>query len=158
MNKGFYFRLGAVVLLLWLSGALAAWLFLGPRDALVGVRASHAAALPDYRLAAEDLAAAVETLKNKPIWGMERNGQPQKTAAAKKAEEEKARTPPPWLLLAAVNKPGERYIIVSINKQPPSVIKEGETLPDGALLHEVGDKTLLVEDAAGVKKQIYLSF
>ena len=39
-----------------------------------------------------------------------------------------------WYLLAAVKKPGAHYIVISINKQPPTVVQEGEALPDGSRL------------------------
>ena len=158
MTKAFFQRLGALVLLLWLGGAIAAWLLLGPSDNLVAARPARTETLPDYRLAPEDLSTEAAALQKNLIWGMERDGQPKKSEAAKKAEEEKAKQPVPWYLLAAVKKVAERYVIVSINKQPPTIIKEGEAMPDGALLVEVGDKVLLVEDAEGVRKQIYLSF
>lgn len=158
MTKALFHRLAVLALFLWALGAAAAWLLLGPSDSLIGAKTARTAALPDYRLAPEDLAATAEILKNNLIWDMERDGQPKKSEAAKKAEEEKAKQPVPWYLLAAVKKVAERYVIVSINKQPPSIIKEGEAMPDGALLVEVGEKVLLVQDAEGVRKQIYLSF
>ncbi len=156
MTKAFFYRLGAIVLLCWITGAMASWLLLGPSDNLVGARVSRSAKLPDYRLAPEDLSTAIETLKNNPIWGLERDGKPPKTEAAKKEEEEKKKIV--WHLLAAVKKTDERYILVKINNDPPSTIKEGEQLPDGSKLLEVADKILLVEDAGGEKRQIYLSF
>lgn len=156
MTKAFFQRLGALVLLLWLGGAIAAWLLLGPSDNLVAARPARTETLPDYRLAPEDLSTEAAALQKNLIWGMERDGKPPKTAAEKAKEEEKKVVN--WYLLAAVKKPGAHYIVISINKQPPTVVQEGEALPDGSRLLEVGEKTLLIEKPEGEKHQIYLSF
>ena len=156
MTKAFFQRLGALVLLLWLGGAIAAWLLLGPSDNLVAARPARTNALPDYRLAPEDLSTEAAALQKNLIWGMERDGKPPKTAAEKAKEEEKKVVN--LYLLAAVKKPGAHYIVISINKQPPTVVQEGEALPDGSRLLEVGEKTLLIEKPEGEKHQIYLSF
>ena len=129
MTKAFFQRLGALVLLLWLGGAIAAWLLLGPSDNLVAARPARTETLPDYRLAPEDLSTEAAALQKNLIWGMERDGKPPKTAAEKAKEEEKKVVN--WYLLAAVKKPGAHYIVISINKQPPTVVQEGEALPDG---------------------------
>ena len=157
MTKAFFQRLGALVLLLWLGAAIAAWLLLGPSDNLVAARPTRTGTLPDYRLAPEDLSTEAAVLQKNLIWGMERDCKPPKTAAEKAKEEEKKK-PLPWYLLAAVKKSGTRYIVISINKQPPTVVQEGEALPDGSRLLEVGEKTLLIEKPEGEKHQIYLSF
>lgn len=126
-------RLGLWVLLAWILGALASWLWLEPPKPLVAARKPQnmAAAQAASALARPVIALDLAVLERVKLWGVERNGQALAAPPAAGMVEKKVI----WNVMARVVSPKERYLLLY---QPESKviqqIRVGEKMPDGSKL------------------------
>jgi hypothetical protein len=140
--------------LIWILGAVAAWMLSNPGDALVGARPGGGGSTPVYDLAPSDLREATELLSKSALWGIKRDGTVLPPASkSKEAEEKKIQ----WRILASVSKKQERYVVIQIDKEKPEALKEGEQLPDGSKLLKISPSKLTVMTADDEQKTINLN-
>ncbi len=150
MNRLWALRLAALVALAWLAAGLFAWLGLNPAADLVGLRRAAAPQAFEGRFEAPDVSEARALLEKTFVWGVARDGNP---LPPPKSREEAARKIE-WRLLAAVERGGEKLIVVQVGKDKPISIKEGEALPDGGRVVKVGRASVVVSDAEGAEREI----
>lgn len=154
MTRLRFFRLGLVIVSLWLLGAALSWAFLNPPDALVGARPGGGGAVPTYDLAPSDLSEAVTQLSKSSLWGLQRDGSVPPPQSAQKGAEAKETV---WRILAAVSKGKERYIVIQIDKGAPAPLKEGDQLPDGSTLLQIAPSEIIVMTVDDEQRIINLS-
>jgi hypothetical protein len=100
---------------------------------------------------ADDVAAVQGILAKARIWGLEPNGQPIAAASAAVA----GAAPSQWVewhLLASVVRGGERYILIRSKDGEPTVVRQGERLPDGSLLAKVDASAVTVKPLRGANR------
>ena len=156
MNKLFFIRLSAAILLIWLTGAVLSWLLFDPSDTLVGAKRGAGNAPPIHSLAASDLREAAKLLGKNSLWGIRRDGSagPLKDASKENAEEKK----PEWRMLATVVKGQDKYLLIQVNGEKLESVKEGERLPDGSLLKTLSRKMYTILNTDDEEKTTYLNF
>ncbi|MCC6657124.1 MAG: hypothetical protein IT512_02940 [Rhodocyclaceae bacterium] len=152
MSRIWLQRLGALVLLAWLAAGALAWLALDPPAALVGARRAVPVATPDLGFTPPDIGAVRAALEESLMWGVQRDGNP--LPPPKKAEELAKKIE--WRLLAAVERQGERLLVIQIEKDKPQTVREGELLPDGGKVLKVRRDAVSIGDAEGNSREIKL--
>lgn len=156
MTKALMVRLGLLVLIVWLLGALMSWLVFNPGDTLVGAKAGRGGTAPIYRLLPSDLSEAADVLNNTLSWGVRRDGSPLSPPASKRKDVEEKKIE--WRILAAVGKAKERYVVIQLDKNDTVVLREGDSLPDGSVLLKISPKVLKVRISDDEQKTIILNF
>jgi len=151
-------RLALWVLLIWLLAAVCAWAMLSPPVPLVGGKIPAPSFLDDeWRLARPNLADSQAVLEAIPLWGVSRNGSPLQKPKPKEEEEQEKLVV--WRFVAAIERSGERYVLIVVGADPlPKTVREGEELPNGGKLLRLDAKSVTYLDRDGRSHSETLSF
>lgn len=155
MRKNLLVRLGCVILLVWIIGAMLSWMLFDPSDSLVGVKPGRGSQSTVFNIATSDLREAADLLSKNAIWGIGRDGSAQVPAASNEKEEEKKIE---WRILAAVVRGKDRYLVIQVDKGKLETIKEGDKLPDESLVKRVSPKMYTILTTDDEEKTTYLNY
>lgn len=138
---------------LWAITATITYLTIDVQHDLVAPRRPPPGAMNYQALLQPKLEEAQNRVAATSLWGIQRNGQP--IPPPKSQQQVEAEQKIEWQILGAVVRKKEKYLLIQIDKTPPSAIKEGELLPDASKVIKIGKGFYTVIDDSGAKKTIF---
>ena len=146
-------RIAIASLVLWLLTGCIAWWVLTPGAQLIGLRQVSHASSDLLTMNLPNTQAALATLREISIWGVQRNGQIAQAKAAPVVEE-----PIEWRVLGTIERAQDRALLIQEAGSAARQVNEGEALPDQSILRNVRSNQYTIELLNGEQQTLTTLF